>query len=342
VTGFLRIARRLNAEGIASPRPGRLGWQTSGVREIALRDLYRGRQVYGRTRWEDREGTKRKITTPPSEWITVEVPELRVIDDALWNQAHARMAETRALYARLTDGKLIGRPGCTLEARYLLTGFLRCALCDGAVFVSKQPSRGRMLWYYICAARRVGSACPGGGVRIAMERLDAAVLDTIEATLLTPERLQAIVERAAARQRIGPSRAERQSQIERQLREAQARVERYVRAIGEGLDLREVRDKLQEAKSTVVTLEAQLAALAGCVPGSVTDRERIERRIADWRGILRRGPVMARQILRKILPGRRPLALTPLEGGGVSFKAEVAWAGLFAGTSYVSLVVPPG
>ena len=107
------------------------------------------------------------------------MPELRIVDDTLWSQAHARLGETRKLYARMTDGKLIGRPGSTRESRYLLTGFLTCALCGGSVYVSKQPSRGRMLWYYICAARRIGQACPGGGVRIAMDRLDEAVLDRI-------------------------------------------------------------------------------------------------------------------------------------------------------------------
>jgi len=101
-----------------------------------------------------------------------------------------------------------------------------------------------------------------------------------------------------------------------------------------------VRRQLQDAKAVIATLEAQLVGLS-TVFGSPTDRERIARRMADWRGILRRGPAMARQILGKIRPGKRPLALTPLEGGGVSFKGEAAKAALFAGTAYVSLVVPP-
>src|SRR5262249_5578579 len=335
----LRIARRLNAEGVPSPRSRRHGWATSGIREIAMRDLYRGRLVYGRTRWEDREGTKRKVDTPPSEWITVEAPELRIVDETLWTQAQARLTETRKLYARLTDGKLIGRPGSTLESRYLLTGFLKCALCDGSVYVSKQPSRGRMLWYYICAARRIGSACVGGGVRIAMDRLDTAVLDEVERKALSAERLHAIIERVQAGALAGPSREERAVRRERQLREAQVRVERCVRGIGEGIDLAEVRSKLHESKGTAAGLEVQLAGLT-VPPASGPERERIARRVADWRGVLHRGPALARQILRKILPGK--LALTPLEGGGVAFKEDAAWAALFAGTVYASLVVPPG
>src|SRR5262245_30352381 len=50
--GFARIAQGLNADRIPSPRRGR-GWAMTGVREIIFRDLYRGRVVYGRTRWVD-------------------------------------------------------------------------------------------------------------------------------------------------------------------------------------------------------------------------------------------------------------------------------------------------
>jgi hypothetical protein len=45
-----------------------------------------------------------------------------------------------------------------------------------------------MLVYDHCATQRTRGSCPGGGVRIAMDRLDAAVLDRIEAAVLSPER----------------------------------------------------------------------------------------------------------------------------------------------------------
>src|SRR5262249_23404196 len=45
---------------------------------------------------------------------------------------------------------------------------------------------------------------------------------------------------------------------------------------------------------------------------------------------------------RAARPRGGDFALTPLEGGGVAFKGAAAWAGLLAGTAYVSLVVPPG
>jgi site-specific DNA recombinase len=91
--GFCRIAKRLNGGGVPSPRPKRHGWAVSGVREIVLRDLYRGQVVYGKTRWKDRDRTrddqaraksaKYKVTCPSSEWITTEEPRLRIVDEPL-------------------------------------------------------------------------------------------------------------------------------------------------------------------------------------------------------------------------------------------------------------------
>jgi site-specific DNA recombinase len=168
--GFLSIAKRLNAEGVSSPRPRRYGWASSGIRELVLRDRYRGRATYGKTRWEDHQGTKRKVDTPPSTCITVEQPELRIVDEDLWRAAHARLGETRKRYARLTNGRLIGRPGQTLESRYLLTGFLRCGFCKGSVYIVRSPPGGGCSCTTTArpsargaAARAVGSASPWTG-----------------------------------------------------------------------------------------------------------------------------------------------------------------------------------
>jgi hypothetical protein len=125
--------------------------------------------------------------------------------------------------------------------------------------------------------------------------------------------------------------------LERQLREIRAKIDRYVRAIGDGIDLAEVRAKLLEAKSTAATLEVQIAGLTGTV--SAPDHAMLERRVADWRGVLRRGPAMARQILRKLLTGEVELLPSP---EGVVFRGAVTTAGLLLGTVYGSSAVPPG
>src|SRR5215813_11114133 len=101
------------------------------------------------------------------------------------------------------------------------------------------------------------------------------------------------------------------------------------------------RGALVERRAKVRTLEARLAVFGDGQPTAL-DRTALERRVADWRSILRRGPVMARQILRKIFPGVRPIKLVPAEGGGVAFRAAAVGAGVLAGITHMTLVVPPG
>src|SRR4029077_17235804 len=103
--GYLRIARGLNADGIPGPRGrGRL-WTSSTIRAIVFNDLYRGRIVYGRTRWVDIDGTKRKQRVPPDDWITRHNSRVQIVDDALWRAAHDRLARGRAVYRTQTRGK---------------------------------------------------------------------------------------------------------------------------------------------------------------------------------------------------------------------------------------------
>jgi site-specific DNA recombinase len=135
--GYLKIAKQLNAEGV--PSPTRRGWCGSGVREMAFHDLYAGRIVYGKTKWVDRDGRRRNVDTSPGEWITVEAPHLRIVDQPLWERAHQRLDGTRAAYRASLKGQPPGRPPAGgAESPHLLTGFLRCT-CGGNLQVSGIP-----------------------------------------------------------------------------------------------------------------------------------------------------------------------------------------------------------
>jgi DNA invertase Pin-like site-specific DNA recombinase len=188
--GFLKVAQGLNTEGIPGPR-GRGAWAGSSIRAMLFRDLYRGRPVWGCTRWADVGGTKRKMRVGDrAAWVTTRhTPELQIIDDALWQAAHMRLAAGRAIYLERTAGVAGGRPTNPMESRYLLTGLLRCGHCDGGLYVSRQSGQGGQgLWtYYVCARQRTrGLPCPGA-LRVPMEKLDGAILEELGARVLTAE-----------------------------------------------------------------------------------------------------------------------------------------------------------
>lgn len=85
-----RIVAQLNAEGIPGPRGG--VWNASTVNGSRQRrngilnnKMYLGRLVWNRQRFVKDPETGKRISrlTPESEWITTEVPELRIIDDEI-------------------------------------------------------------------------------------------------------------------------------------------------------------------------------------------------------------------------------------------------------------------
>jgi site-specific DNA recombinase len=93
------IAKELNKEGIRGPSGKAWGLSTiNGNRErgtgILNNELYVGRQVWNRLRFIKDPQTGKRVSrlNPPSAWVTKEVPELRIVDQALWDQVKARQA----------------------------------------------------------------------------------------------------------------------------------------------------------------------------------------------------------------------------------------------------------
>ncbi|KYB45799.1 DNA resolvase [Brucella anthropi] len=90
------IARTLNEEGV--PGPDGRPWSDTTIRGHVKRgtglinnELYIGKLIWNRQRYIKDPSTGKRVSrlNPQSEWIITEVPELRIVDDVLW-QAVAR------------------------------------------------------------------------------------------------------------------------------------------------------------------------------------------------------------------------------------------------------------
>jgi site-specific DNA recombinase len=267
--GFARVAQGLNAEGIPGPR--RRGWAMTGVRAIVFRDLYRGRMLYGRTRWVDRGGTKVKVDTPEREWLTVD--------------AHARLERTRQTY--VVGGRLGGRPEAGIESRHLLGGFVVCGVCQGSMHAIKRTSRrGAPRVYYVCNGWRVNGTCKNAW-SLPLPALDAAVLTALEEDVLTPDLVDDVVSRAAelwGEQRAGLGA--RRRNLERELRQVERQLGRLTEAVATaGEPLPSLLARLRAGERRRGELHAQLEHVDGlgraARPGMTVElrstlRERLE------------------------------------------------------------------
>jgi DNA invertase Pin-like site-specific DNA recombinase len=106
-----QIAKALNAEGVRGPR-GAL-WSPSTIhgnpeRGIGIlhNELYIGRLVWNRQRFLKDPDTGKRVarTNPQSERIVKDLPELRIIDDELWQAVQTRYASVQRKWKRAEEG----------------------------------------------------------------------------------------------------------------------------------------------------------------------------------------------------------------------------------------------
>ncbi len=355
--GFSRIAKGLNADGVPSPARGR-GWATSGVRELLLRDLYRGRLIYGKTRWVDKGGTKVKEDCPESEWLIVESPTLRIVPEDLWRAAYARLERTRAEYKRMTGGKLVGRPASATRMPYLLSTLLECQECRGPMHATKRTGpRAEPRFYYVCTAHRVrGNTICTNAMAAHMPRLDEAFVAALERKVFTPDLVADVVECAVARrQQTREARVTQRGQFEAELKRLEAELRRYAEAIATAGPLPALLDAVRTRERRRQDLQAHLEHLNGLDVGRRADRlasdlrATVSQRLADWLGLFKRHSEDAREsVLRPLLAHR--IVMTPLvkpEGRFYDFEAELSYGALIRGLigvadARVMTVVPPG
>ena len=185
------IANELNRRGVPSPgstwkrtKRRAKGWTMSALvgtakmyTGILRREQYIGEIVWNRRKFKKVPGTSKRVCElrPESEWIRIKHPELRIIDDLLWQKVQARLKDARDKAHPNTLAKR-GRP-----SRYLLSGLMVCGEC-GANYIM-QDTRA-----YGCSGHTAGGKylC-SNGVRVKREVAEAALLTNIKKRLLSDE-----------------------------------------------------------------------------------------------------------------------------------------------------------
>src|SRR5712692_6978674 len=70
--GLTRTAKQFNAEHVPLPRPGSTSWAPTAIREMLLREDYRGIVRWNRTQKVHRGGTRGQRQRPPEDIVTIE------------------------------------------------------------------------------------------------------------------------------------------------------------------------------------------------------------------------------------------------------------------------------
>ncbi len=181
------IAGELNKQSIPSPRDST--WTASTIygdmtkgNGFLNNQLYIGRSVWNRSVWvkDPDSGKRRRMERPESEWVVTEIPELRIVPQALWNGVQKRLLEIREKSSHLRE-VLNNAQSRSRAGKYLFSGLLKCDCCGANFSMCSTTSYG-------CASNLNGgdSVC-SNRLRIPRHLLEEQVIQAIQNELLSEE-----------------------------------------------------------------------------------------------------------------------------------------------------------
>lgn len=338
--GFTTIAKILNAEGAPCPRPRPLtrphGWAPSSVRVILLRRLYKGEQIWGRTKKRDKWGQLKPHRRPEPDWLIVPVPQLQIVPDALWEEAQARWRNNRQFYLRSTSGRLHGRPVNGRESPYLFTGFTMCHHCGGSLYVRSHRYGDRRTFHYACTThyQRGPEKCPEP-MLMPMALVDRAILEQIEHDVLQPPIIVKAIQKAMRLlNEPGEQPDARREVLEKELEQLKRELTSLSTAIAKGGTLQTLLGAVQERETRQTEVQAELALLNGLTVAPFDPQqaeEDLRQYLKDWSGLAQRHPAQARQIVRKLLPEKQRIRVSHEGNGRYRFTGAAVLGTVFKG-----------
>ncbi|MEM1150143.1 MAG: recombinase family protein [Pseudomonadota bacterium] len=243
------IAAALNREGV--PGPSGRGWGQSTINGnrhrgtgVLNNELYVGRMVWNRLRYVKDPATGKRVSkpNPEADWLIQDVPELRIIDQELWDKAKARQG---ALTTKKTTFWTKQRP------KYLLSGLLTCGSCGGGFSMVSKTQLG-------CSTARNKGTC-SNRLTIKREDLEADLLHALQEHLMDPE-LCAVFCKAytAEMNRLRREAVSATAGQERELAKITRQLGQMVDAIADGAPVAPIKDKMHALDARKIELEAAL------------------------------------------------------------------------------------
>jgi site-specific DNA recombinase len=259
------VAKKMNADGVESPTPraGRQqSWAPSSIRVILRNERYRGVLVWAKTKKVHNPQTGRRIKRPrpKSEWVTVSMPEQRVVSEKLWKAVQERRAYIDRVYgARGRKGGLMNSR--LAYSRYIFSGLLKCGSC-GANYVLVSGAGTNCHGYkrgasYGCPNNSMRGTCKNAR-RVQRDTLEGELLAKLQRDVLSDAAIDYCVERLEVE--IGKRFAALDTDMETMRKRKialEAEVRNLSRTIAEGMDSAAIRTAITEREAELATITAR-------------------------------------------------------------------------------------
>ncbi len=248
-----KIASNLNTEHIPGPSGKKWGASTlHGNRErgtgILNNELYIGRQIWNRLTYVKNPDTGKKVSrlNPKKDWVITDVPELRIIDQDLWDAVRTRQGamKTKNTFVPIWDRR---RP------RTLFSGLMTCGCCGGGYSKISRDHFG-------CSAKRAkGDSVCNNSQTIHQRELETLVLDAMQHTLMDESALAIFCdEYAKERNHLRAMASAGRDELEKELTKVRKDHGKLVDAIIAGIPAQQVKDRMIALDDRRAQIERQL------------------------------------------------------------------------------------
>jgi site-specific DNA recombinase len=250
------IAHDLNRENVRPPRGRR--WNASTINGNAQRgaglifnELYAGRIVWNKVHMVKDPDTGKRLSrpNPRDEWQSIDAPQLRIVEQSVWEEAHALKTERCHLASHVKR-----------RAPHLLSGLLRCGCCESGMSVHDRDKTGKTR--IRCSAVRESGSCSNRRI-IYLRDVEKLVLSGMAEELKNPRLIETYVrnyngERERLAGNAAAMRARLEAKRDRIEGERQRTIDLVVKYVISEEDAKQRIAELTEERSRV---EAELAAL---------------------------------------------------------------------------------
>jgi site-specific DNA recombinase len=319
------IVKSLNVECIRGRRRIRKGWSAATVSRILRNEKYIGRWGWNRTetRRDPRTGRLRKFPKPEAEWHLVIDESLRIVPQEIWDLVKQRWLEIARSWPRRAGKRgFEGQQRSYVETHppHLLSGALRCGVCEGAIGQVSGKGNG----YYGCL-RSAKHACDN---RLLVPRrlAERKAVETLRKHLSAPSAIRYILERVEGEVTRLHGHMPEEIKLKRAaLAEEERRIANFIEFIGDGKGTPALADALQTAEHRGKSLRRELRILETTISDVFTPPpiEWVKERLGQVQEVLERETVRSALLLRRILGTIRLMPVTP-DVGRPYYKAETA------------------
>jgi DNA invertase Pin-like site-specific DNA recombinase len=255
------IVKWLNANHEQIPRIGRARWHHQHVRRILANGKYIGDWTYGQTTTvRDSGGRKKQVAARPDQRVTTKQrPQLRLVDQALWDAAQRQLAKLLEIY-EMREGHRKRGPAehyRLLYAKRPIDGLVYCAACGSRMITASAGGVKRLG----CPKHRAGQCTMVA--RVPYAAAHHRVLELITQLFASdPECLRtAAADMRAVIERMVRQMPDQREVVEAELRRVAGQIENFADAVANGLHSSTITARLHEAEQKRDALRSNLREL---------------------------------------------------------------------------------